>query len=132
MAFNRVILEGNLTRDPEQRKTQSGISVTNFGLAVNRVRSKNDEVDFFDCTAWRELGDTLAKFKGKGDPILLEGRLQQSTFQDKNGNNRSKVEVVADNIQFLGRGPGNGGNGGGTNSPLADDDDPFGPEDIDF
>jgi len=114
VAFNRVVLAGNLTRDPELRFTQSGVPVANFGLAVNRVRSKNEEVDFFDVTAWRELGETVTNYKKKGDPILVEGRLQFRTYEAKDGSKRSKVDVVADNVQFLGSGNGGSdGNGSG-------------------
>ena len=108
VSFNRVVLAGNLTRDPELRFTNNGIPVCEFGLAVNRVRSKNEEVDFFDITAWRELGETIANYKKKGDPILIEGRLQYRTWEAQDGSKRSKVDVVADNVQFLGRGDGSG------------------------
>jgi single-strand DNA-binding protein len=111
VSFNRVVLAGNLTQDPELRFTNNGIPVCEFGLAVNRVRSKNEEVDFFDITAWRELGETIANYKKKGDPILIEGRLQYRTWEAQDGSKRSKVDVVADNVQFLGRG-GEGGEGG--------------------
>lgn len=114
VSFNRVILAGNLTRDPELRFTGSGIPVCDFGMAVNRVRSKNEEVDFFNITAWRELGETIANYKKKGDPILVEGRLQYRTWEAQDGSKRSAVDVVADNVQFLGRpGDSDGGGGGG-------------------
>jgi len=114
VAFNRVVLAGNLTRDPELRFTQSGVPVANFGLTVNCVRSKNEEVDFFDVTAWRELGETVTNYKKKGDPILVEGRLQFRTYEAKDGSKRSKVDVVADNVHFLGSGNGGSdGNGSG-------------------
>ena len=115
VSFNKVILAGNLTRDPELRFTNDGVPVCNFGLAVNRVRSKSEEVDFFDVSAWRELGETVANYKKKGDPILVEGRLQYRTWEAQDGSKRSKVDVTADNIQFLGGGnsEGNGGGGGG-------------------
>ena len=103
VSFNRVILAGNLTRDPELRFTNDGVPVCSFGLAVNRVRSKSEEVDFFDISAWRELGETIANYKKKGDPILVEGRLQYRTWEAQDGSKRSKVDVVADNVQFLGR-----------------------------
>jgi single-strand DNA-binding protein len=103
VSFNRVILAGNLTRDPELRFTNDGVPVCSFGLAVNRVRSKSEEVDFFDISAWRELGETIANYKKKGDPILVEGRLQYRTWEAQDGTKRSKVDVVADNVQFLGR-----------------------------
>jgi single-strand DNA-binding protein len=110
VSFNRVVLAGNLTRDPELRFTNDGIPVCSFGLAVNRVRSRNEEVDFFDISAWRELGETVANYKKKGDPILLEGRLQYRTWEAQDGSKRSKVDVVADNVQFLGR-PGDSDDG---------------------
>jgi single-strand DNA-binding protein len=118
VSFNRVVLAGNLTRDPELRFTNDGIPVCSFGLAVNRVRSRSEEVDFFDISAWRELGETVANYKKKGDPILLEGRLQYRTWEAQDGSRRSKVDVVADNVQFLGRpgdsedGASSGGGGG--------------------
>ena len=90
VSFNRVVLAGNLTRDPELRFTNDGIPVCSFGLAVNRVRSKS------------ELGETIANYKKKGDPILVEGRLQYRTWEAQDGSKRSKVDVVADNVQFLG------------------------------
>ncbi|MDP9455862.1 MAG: single-stranded DNA-binding protein [Actinobacteria bacterium] len=115
VSFNRVILAGNITRDPELRFTNDGIPVCSFGLAVNRRRSKSEEVDFFDISAWRELGETIANYKKKGDPILVEGRLQFRSWEDReSGQKRSKVDVVADNVQFLsGRGDGDSANGGG-------------------
>jgi single-strand DNA-binding protein len=102
VSFNRVILAGNLTRDPELRFTQSGTPVCGFGLAVNRVFSKNEEVDFFNVSAWRELGETVANYKKKGDPVLVEGRLQYRTWEAQDGSKRSAVDVVADRVEFLG------------------------------
>src|SRR5215207_8727534 len=116
--FNRVVLAGNLTRDPEVRFTNDGIPVCSFGLAVNRVRSRNEEVDFFDVSAWRQLGETIANYKKKGDPILLEGKLQYRTWeaQDGSGAKRSKVDVVAHNVQFLGGGGNSKGQSSGSPS----------------
>ncbi|WP_047865417.1 single-stranded DNA-binding protein [Rubrobacter aplysinae] len=115
--FNLVVEAGNLTRDPELRFTNNGIPVCNFGIAVNRVRSQNDEVDFFDVTAWRELGETIANYKKKGDPILIKGRLQFRSWEAQDGSKRNKVDIVADEVQFLPRGQGgefeNGGSAGG-------------------
>ncbi len=113
VSFNRVVLAGNLTRDPELRFTNNGVPVTGFGIAVNRVRSKNEEVDFFDVSAWRELGETIANYKKKGDPILIEGRLQFRTWEADDGTKRNKVDIVADNVQFLSS--GNSGSGGSEN-----------------
>ncbi len=108
--FNRVILAGNMTRDPELRFTNDGIPVCSFGIAVNRVRSRSEEVDFFNISAWRELGETIANYKKKGDPILVEGRLQYRTWEAQDGSKRSAVDVVADRVEFLGR-PGDSDEG---------------------
>jgi single-strand DNA-binding protein len=114
VSFNRVILAGNLTRDPELRFTQSGTPVCGFGLAVNRVFSKNDEVDFFNVSAWRDLGERVANYTNKGDPVLVEGRLQYRTWEAQDGSKRSAVDVVADNVQFLSsRSDSDGGSSGG-------------------
>ena len=104
VGFNRVVLAGNLTRDPELRSTQNGIPVCGFAIAVNRVGSKSEAVDFFNVNAWRELGETVANYKKKGDPILVEGRLRYHTWQAPDGTKRSAVDVVADRVQFLSRG----------------------------
>ena len=104
VSFNRAMLAGNLVRDPELRFTQNGVPVCSFSIAVNRVRSKSEEVDFFNISAWRELGETVANYKKKGDPILVEGRLQHRTWEAQDGTKRSAVDVVADGVQFLGRG----------------------------
>jgi single-strand DNA-binding protein len=101
--FNRVMLAGNLVRDPELRHTSNDIPVCSFSIAVNRVRSKDEAVDFFTISAWRELGETIAQYKKKGDPILVEGRLQYRTWEAEDGTKRSMVDVVADGVQFLGR-----------------------------
>ena len=102
VSFNRVVLAGNLTRDPELRVTQNGVPVCNFPIAVNRISSKKSEaVDFFNVSCWRELGETVANYKKKGDPILVEGRLKYRTWQAPDGAKRSAVEVVADRVQFL-------------------------------
>ena len=112
VSYNRVILAGNLTRDPELRFTNDGVPVCNFGLAVNNVRGNKEHVNFFDVSAWRELGETVANYKKKGDPVLIEGRLQYRTWEAQDGSKRSKVDVVADNVQFLGSGAGKNPNGG--------------------
>ena len=113
VSFNKVVLAGNLSREPELKFTNDGVPVADFGLAVNRVRSKSDAVDFFDVTAWRELGEAIANYKKKGDPVLVEGRLQYRTWEAEDGSKRSKVDVVADNVQFLGRGRGSSDSGSG-------------------
>ena len=114
VSYNRVILAGNLTRDPELRFTNDGVPVCDIGIAVNDPRSKKeDAVDFFDVSVWRELGETVANYKKKGDPILVEGKLKYRTWEAEDGSKRSKVSVNADQIQFLGRN-GNGSGAGGS------------------
>jgi single-strand DNA-binding protein len=103
VSFNRVVLGGNLTRDPELRFTKDGVPICSLTIAVNRVKSKSEAVDFFNVSAWRQLGETVANYKKKGDPILVEGRLQYRTWQAQDGVKRSAVDVVADNVQFLSR-----------------------------
>ena len=108
-SLNRVVLAGNITRDPEIRFTGQGVPVCSFGLAVDRVRSKDrDAVDFFDVSVWREQGEAVANHKRKGDPVLVEGRLQFRTWEAQDGSKRSKVDVVAESVQFLGGGASNG------------------------
>ena len=154
VSFNRVTLAGNLTRDPELTFTNNGIPVCNTGIAVNRVRSKNEEVDFFDLTIWREAGETIANYKKKGDPILIEGRLQFRQWENQQGEKRNKVDVVVDSFQFLSRGSGDSsgddqgdaqragareprqgagaGSGGGVPDPNAEDFDDSQFDDIPF
>lgn len=103
--FNKVTLLGNLTRDPETRVTTTGQSVTSFSLAVNRTwRSadgeQQEEVSYFDCTAWGKAGEIIAQYNSKGDALLVNGRLKQNTWED-NGQNRSKVEVVVEDFNFI-------------------------------
>jgi len=106
--LNRVILIGNLTRDPELRYTPSGRAVANFGLAVNRRYTKKDgeqvkEVDFFNIVVWAKQAENCAEYIHKGSPVAVEGRLQSRSWETSNGDKRNTVEVVADNVQFLGR-----------------------------
>lgn len=109
-SYNRVTLIGNLTRNPELRKTKSGNSVTELGLALNRVwqnesGQKQEEVTFVDITLWGRNAENAAQYLQKGRSVLVEGRLQLETWQDKqSGQDRSKLRVVADHIQFLGGG----------------------------
>ncbi len=110
--FNKVVLMGNLTRDPELKFTPNGTPVCEFGLAVNRVRSKDDKPDYFQAIAWRELGEIVANYKKKGDGILVEGRMRHDAWETEDGHKHSKVTVVAEQVQFL---PGRGG--GGSSGP---------------
>jgi single-strand DNA-binding protein len=121
-SFNQVTLMGNLTRDPELRTTPSGATVCSFSLALNRSY-KNAEgtwveaTDYIDIVAWGPLGERVAQYLTKGRPALVSGRLQSRSWE-QDGNKRSKVEVVAQDVTFLG-GPGGGGGG----APVARDDD---------
>lgn len=110
---NRVELMGNITNEPGLRYTSAGVAVANFGLAVDRVRAKEGEVDFFDVKVWREPAKALVKYKKKGDLIFLEGRLEYQTYTDKKGNPRSKHVVVAEDIQYLPSSSAQGGQEGG-------------------
>ncbi len=119
-SFNRVILMGNLTRDPETRFTNSGTAVVNVGLAVNeRFQSADgqwqDRPTFIDVTFFGKRGEAFAKFHSKGKPAFLEGKLRLDTWEEKNGGGkRSKLYVVADNWEFVGgREGGPGANEGG-------------------
>ena len=121
-SYNRVILVGNLTRDPEQRALQGGKSVTKFSLAVNNPRNK-EEVTFVDIVAWDRLGETCNTYLKKGSNCLVEGRLVVRSYDDKDGVKRKAVEVVIDNMQMLGSRPQGGGDeshdGGGYSRPAA-------------
>ncbi|HEY1681749.1 MAG TPA: single-stranded DNA-binding protein [Candidatus Tumulicola sp.] len=109
-SYNRVILVGNLTRDPEIRYTQSGKGVTKFTLAVNNPRNK-EETTFVDIVAWDRLGETCNTYLKKGTNTLVEGRLVIRSYDDKDGNKRKATEVVIDNMQMLGSRTGSGGSG---------------------
>lgn len=99
--INQVILMGRLTRDPEMRTTPSGKSVTSFSLAVDRM-GQDDQADFFDVTAWEKTGELVAKYLTKGRRCLVQGRLRQDSWEDKEtGKRRSRVEVVAFDVTFL-------------------------------
>ena len=117
-SYNRVIMLGNLTRDPELRYTPSGTAVTDIGLAVNE-RRKNangewvEEVNFFDVTLWGRTAEVVSEYCGKGSPLFVEGRLKQDKWQDKTtGENRYKLKIIGDRIQLLGNKQGGGGGGG--------------------
>lgn len=107
-SLNRVVLVGNLTRDPDVRSTPNGTSVTKFGLAVNRrwtnkQGEKVDGVDYFNIVTWGKLGELCGEYIKKGSPVALEGRLQSRSWETEDGQKRSAVEIVAENVQFLGK-----------------------------
>jgi len=102
--LNHIVIMGRLTRDPELRRTGSGIAVTSFSLAVDRDFGPKDggerETDFIDCVAWRNTGEFVSKYFTKGSMAVVSGRLQIRGWTDKDGNKRRSAEVVADNVYF--------------------------------
>lgn len=122
-SFNQVTLMGNLTRDPELRQIPSGQSVCSFSLALNRSYKGSDgnwqeATDFVDIVAWGPLGERVAQYVTKGRPVLVSGRLQSRQWE-QDGQKRNKLEVVAQDVTFLGgRGEGSGDSGGGSTEPA--------------
>ena len=102
--LNHIVIMGRLTRDPELRRTGSGIAVASFTVAVDRDFGGRDggekETDFIDCVAWRQTGEFVSKYFTKGSMIVVSGRLQIRSWTDKDGNKRRTAEVVADNVYF--------------------------------
>jgi single-strand DNA-binding protein len=136
-SLNKVILIGNLTRDPELRYTPSGLAIAKFGLAVNDKFKQGDEwkekVNFIDIVVWGKQGENCSEYLAKGRSVCVDGRLQYSTWETEEGQKRSKIEVVADRVVFLG---GKGGQddsgkaggrdaGAGQAEPSQSDDVPF-------
>ncbi len=102
--FNRVMLGGRLTADPENRQTETGISVTRFTIAVNRRFSKDSsqqQADFFNVTAWRATADFVSKFFKKGSSIFVVGTIQNRSWTDNDGNKRYSTDIVADEVSFV-------------------------------
>ena len=137
-SFNRVILAGNLTRDPQLSYTPSNTAVCEFGMAMNRKwrdrdGNQKDEVCFVDVTSYGRQAETINQYMKKGSPMLVEGRLRYRQWTNKEGQNRTRLDVVVENFTFLGGG-GGGGGAGGTRpaarpaSAAADDGPP--PEDL--
>jgi single-strand DNA-binding protein len=141
-SFNRVILMGNLTRDPELRYTGNGTAVCTLGLAVNRRVKKGErweeEASFFDIVVFGKTAENSAEYLAKGRPVLIEGELTQRRWESQDGQKRSKIEVVASQVRFLGSRPGGakgeaaGGGGSGGEAapdegppPITDDEIPF-------
>lgn len=102
--LNNIVIMGRLTRDPELRRTGSGVAVTSFTLAVDRDFSAKDggekETDFIDCVAWRQAGEFVSKYFSKGRMACVSGRLQIRNWTDKDGNKRRNAEVIVDNVYF--------------------------------
>src|SRR5437868_14682392 len=128
--INRVVLTGNLTRDPELRSTPSGTSVCSLRIACNTRRKDAsgewvDKPNYFDVTVWGAQGENCATYLSKGRPVAVDGRLEWREWEDQQGNKRQSVEIVADTVQFLGGGEGGGqGNGGASESFSARSDVP--------
>lgn len=109
MAFNKVILIGNMTADPELKQTQGGLSVSSFSIAVNRRFSKDGEqsCDFINIVAWKQQAEFVCKYFKKGQAILVCGQLQTRTWTDNQGQKRYATEVVADEVSFVGNNSSN-------------------------
>ncbi len=133
-SYNKVLLMGNLTRDPELRFTASGTAVASFGIAVNRKYKSGDDwkedVCFVDITVWGKQGENCTEYLNKGSGVFVEGRLNMQSWETQDGQKRNKLEVVANVVQFLGK-SGSGkapmdlDDGGGYGGGSAKDDIPF-------
>lgn len=101
--FNKVILGGRLTADPELKVTQSGTSVTSFGIAVNRKvkQGNNQEADFFNVTAWRSTAEFISRYFRKGSSICIVGTLQNNSWTDQHGQKHIKTDIIVDEVQFV-------------------------------
>ena len=118
--LNQITIMGRLTRDPELRRTQSGVAVTSFRMAVDRDFKSQDgskQADFFDVVAWRNTAEFVSKYFSKGRMAVVEGRLQSRDWTDKDGNKRVAIEIVADNIYF-GDSKRDGASGGDYSAPA--------------
>lgn len=127
-SLNKVLVIGNLTRDPELRYTATGSPVCNIGLAVNRkFRDKSDqlkeETTFLRVTVWGKSAENCSKYLQKGRPVFVEGRLESRSWEDKDGKKQTSLDIVADRVDFLDHGGGKGGGGRafGGGEPPADD-----------
>ena len=119
-SINQVILLGRLTRDPEQRTTTTGKTIASFSIAVDRA-GQDDQADFFDVTAWEKLGDLVIQYLAKGRRVLVQGRLRQDSWDDKEtGKKRSRVEITATDVTFLDGPSGDSqGSGQGNTAPRS-------------
>jgi len=124
--INRVVLTGNLTRDPELRSTGSGTSVCSLRIACNTRRKDSsgqwvDKPNYFDVTVWGAQGENCAQYLSKGRPVAVDGRLEWREWDTQDGQKRQAVEIIADSVQFLGsRDGGENGGGGGRFTPQSD------------
>ena len=109
-SYNRVLLMGNLTRDPELRQTSSNNPVANIGLAVNRSYTtksgeRREEATFIDCEAWGRTAEVMSRYLKKGRPVFVDGRLKLDEWEDREGNRRHKLKVVIEQFQFINSNP---------------------------
>jgi len=123
--INRVVMTGNLTRDPELRNLPSGTAVCNLRIACNTRRKDEsgqwtDKPNYFDVTVWGAQGENCAQYLSKGRPVAIDGRLEWREWQDRDGNKRQSIDIIADAVQFLGSRDGGGGENGGRFSPQSD------------
>ncbi len=122
--INRVVLTGNLTRDPELRTLPSGMSVCSLRVACNTRRKDGasgewvDKPNYFDVTVWGAQGENCANYLSKGRPVAVDGRLEWREWDDQNGNKRQAIDIIADSVQFLGS--REGGENGGRFTPQSD------------
>lgn len=136
--FSKAIITGNLTRDPELRTTPNGASVCSFSVAVNRVyRDSNGEqkedVSFIDCSAWGKLGEMISQYAKKGSGVLVSGRLDQRSWEDKtSGQKRSRVEIVVEDFNFTGSAPAGGASSSVETAAPSDIPDDIPDEEIDL
>ena len=133
--FSKAIITGKLTRDPELRTTPNGASVSSFSVAVNRVyRDSNGEqkedVSFIDCSAWGKLGEMINQYAKKGSGVLVSGRLDQRSFEGKDGVKRSRVEIVVEDFNFTGAARDNGGASASASNEAPDEAPADIPDDI--
>lgn len=123
--FSKAIVAGNVTRDPEMRATPSGAQACNFTIAVNRVfrgadGNQQEQTSFIDCVAWGKSGETIAQYVKKGSALIVSGRIEQRSWEDKtSGQRRSRVEIIVDDFSFVGGGDGGSSRGSGASAPRA-------------
>ncbi len=133
-SINRVVLVGNLTRDPELRHTPSGMAVCSLRVAVNTRRKDNatgqwtEKPNYFDVTVWGQQGENCARYLSRGRPVAVDGRLEWREWETQDGQKRQAVDIIADSVQFLGgRDDGGNGNGFSARSDVPVDDRDFQP-----
>jgi len=138
MSINRVMITGNLTREPEVRNTQSGMAIMRLGVAVNDRRKNQqtgeweDVPNFIDCVMFGTRAENVSRYLRKGSKVAIEGKLRWSSWEDKQGGKRSKIEVVVDDLEFMSRDGGDGGQRQSAPAKAAPAADAYAQEDIPF